>query len=165
MPMGGPWQNDVRELLRALEAAQRDLTALYERKRGALVEGASEELLSVARDEAALANRFHGLLSRREQILQAAEHSGRPKAETLLALVGSLSAADRGELEPLISEARQRSEILRRETWVQWIIAHRAHSHYSGMLELIAHSGGKPPTYDAKPGKETTGGALFDASA
>ncbi|MBT4865602.1 MAG: hypothetical protein HON53_10895 [Planctomycetaceae bacterium] len=164
MSMGGHLLNDLRELLRSLETAQRDFSALQDRKRTALVEGHSDDLLSIARDETTIGDRLRALLDQRGEILDAARKSGLPGADSLLGIAANLQPKDRDELEPRIQAARKQAEQIRRETWVQWIIAHRAYSHYSSLLDLIALSGKKSPTYEAKPSKETAGGAIFDAS-
>lgn len=164
MSMGGHLLSDVRELLRTLEAAQHDLSTLQDRKRTALVQGHSDELLKIARDETTIGNRLRALLSRRGEILDDARKSGLHGVDSLLGLAASLQPEDREDLEPRIKAARKQAEQIRRETWVQWIIAHRAYSHYTSLLELIALSGGESPTYEAKPSKETAGGAIFDAS-
>jgi len=162
--MGGHVLSDVRELLCALEAAQRDLSTLQDRKRTALVQGHSDELLTIAGDETTIGNRLRALLDRRGEILRDARKSGLHGADSLLALAENLPPKDREELEPRIKAARKQAAQIRRETWVQWIIAHRAYSHYTSLLELIALSGRKSPTYEAKSSNATVGGAIFDAS-
>ena len=162
--MGGQLKDDVRELLRGLEAAQRDLLLLQERKRTALSQGAGSDLLQIAREETVLSNRLRELVDRRALILNEARNRGAADTGSLAGFVATLPVADREDLQLRIEQVRTRAETIRRETWVQWIIAHRAYSHYSSMLELIAHSGAKSPTYEEQPMAESTGGALLDAS-
>lgn len=162
--MGGSLLDRVRELLRALETAQRDLSSLQDRKRAALTRGESSELLGIAREETILSNRLRDLLQQRSQILESARVAGAEDTGSLSSFVATLPPAEREELEPRVVQARRHAERIRRETWVQWIIAHRAYSHYSSLLELIAQSGSKSPTYDEKPVKHSSGGAIFDAS-
>jgi hypothetical protein len=45
---------------------------------------------------------------------------------------------------------------------VHWVVANRSIAQTSSLLELIAHRGDRPPTYD---GAATSGGTLLDTSA
>lgn len=162
--MGALLLDDVGQLLRGLEATQQELSALYREKRTALIRGRSDELMQIATAETALAERLRSLLGRRQQILAEARRAGVDGADSIQDLVGALGEDGGRELPNRIERARRRADDLRRETWIHWVIAHRAYSHYTQLVELIAHCGKKSPTYGRGANEETPGGAIFDAS-
>ena len=68
-------------------------------------------------------------------------------------------------MRPRIQAARRKSERIRRESWVQWVVSQRANTYYNELLELLAYSGKKAPVYSDKPGPPSGGGTILDASA
>ena len=161
--MGAQLLDEIRQFLHGLERAQEELSTLYAEKRTALIHGRSDDLMRIAQTESTLADTLKSLLDRRGQILDQARRSG-VDADSILTLVGAAGGDDRVVLEPRIQQLRRSADELRRETWIHWIIAHRAYSHYSELLELVAHSGKNSPTYDQKSNEASSGGAIFDAS-
>lgn len=161
--MGAQLLDEIRQFLHGLERAQQELSTLYAEKRTALVQGRNDDLMRIAQTESTLADTLKSLLGRRGQILDQAKSSG-VDANSILTLVGAVGGDDYVALEPRIEQLRRNADELRRETWIHWIIAHRAYSHYSELLELVAHSGKKSPTYDEKSKESSSGGAIFDAS-
>jgi hypothetical protein len=155
---------EILQFLRSLEATQEELAALFDRKRAALCAAQPQELIRLASVETELTERLQKLLLRRGRILQQAHKAGLASSslETLLA---QLDDNQTRELQPTVARARRRSHDLRRESWVQWVITHRACSHYSGLLEIIANCGEKQPTYSRNQRTDVQGGAILDASA
>lgn len=165
--MGGHLLRDVRQFLHALEALQRELSRLFVRKRQALSAPHPEQLLAIAEDEAALTAQLQELVARRSAILEQAREAGL-KVDSLADLVeASAEEGDRRRIAVRIQHAREQAELLRRESWIHWVIAHRTHKHYSDLLEIVAHAGRQAPTYNHKSGENhaSPGGALLDASA
>lgn len=162
--MGGELLNDVARFLTQLEFLQHQLQQLFDRKRSALSAGRAGELLDVARDEAALVERLQGLLARRETILAEAAAAGF-SAQTLADLLEQTDESGAEAVAFRIEAARQTSERLRRESWVQWIVAQRSYRQYAELLDLIAHRGRKSPTYGRPSADGHAAGALLDASA
>lgn len=153
--------DQIGQFLASLEATQTELSSLLEKKRAALVDARADELLRLSRIEADLTERLQGHLDSRRQILQQAEQSG-SAAESIRQLV----AESGGEhLEPRLQRAERLAETLRRESWIHWIISQRTCRHYCDLLELIAHCGEAAPTYGRSLSRQTTGGAILDASA
>lgn len=155
---------DVRGYLRALDDAQGELAALFERKQVALTVPRADELLQLAQAEAELVQRMQTLLAVRGRLLQQGAAAGLA-ADSLAGLVRRLPAAAAQELEPQIARARCLSARLRTESWTHWIIAQRATQHYTQILDLIAHCGQTSPTYSPTADTGGTGGAILDAAA
>jgi len=154
---------EIRQFLAALESTQNDMLSLFERKRAALHKAIPSELMQLAEPEAELASRMQRLLQHRGRILEAARQAGLPD-ESVQVLVGRIGSGT-GDLTPRIQRAKYKSDELRRESWVQWVITHRACSHYGNLLDIIANCGEKRPTYSQDQGHTTSGGAILDASA
>ena len=74
--MGGRLLNDVARLLADLEETQAAFTTLFQRKRTALKRPRPEELLDVAHEETALADRLQQHVARRAQLLHSAGRAG-----------------------------------------------------------------------------------------
>ena len=83
-----------------------------------------------------------------------------------MALVARIAGNLREQLESQIERIQELAKNLRRESWIQWIIAHRTCSHYSEIKNLIAHCGEKDPIYSRDQNEEQiiSGGAIQDAS-
>ena len=156
---------EVRQLLPELEATQSEFADLFVNKRQALVAARSAELLRIADSEAELANRLQAHLGRRQKILLQAKRAGLP-SDSIVELVARIAGDLREQLELQIERIRDAANSLRRESWIQWIIAHRTCSQYSEIKNLIAHCGEKDPIYSRDTNKEQnfSGGAILDAS-
>ncbi len=156
---------EVRQLLPELEATQSEFAELFVHKRQALIAARSEELLQLADSEAELAKRLHSHLGRRQKILLDAKHAGLP-SDSIVSLVARISGDLREQLESQIERIQEMANHLRRESWIQWIIAHRTCSLYSEIKNLIAHCGEKDPIYSRDKNEEQniSGGAILDAS-
>ena len=163
--MSIPLLEEVRQLLPELEATQSEFAHLFVNKRQALIAARSDDLLRLADSEAELANRLHAHLGRRQKILLQAKRAGLP-CDSIVALVARIAGDLREQLESQIERIRDMANSLRRESWIQWIIAHRTCSHYSEITNLIAHCGEKDPIYSRDKNEEQniSGGAILDAS-
>ncbi len=161
--MSAPLLNEVKQFLERLEATQEEFTQLFQRKRTALCQARTDELLQIAQSEASLAQRLQAALEHRQRILHDACQEGLP-SKSLSELAATLSGDERDQFESRIERARGMSDRIRQESWIHWIIAHRTYSHYTELLNLIANCGKKAPTYSQKPSKESTGGVILDAS-
>lgn len=163
--MSTPLLEEVRQLLPELEATQSEFADLFVNKRQALIAARSDELLQLADSEAELAKRLHAHLGRRQKILLQARRAGLP-SDSIVALVAHIAGDLQEQLESQIERIREMAKSLRRESWIQWIIAHRTCSLYSEIKNLIAHCGEKDPIYSRDKSKEQkiSGGAILDAS-
>jgi hypothetical protein len=153
----------VKEFLQALEPTQDELIVFFGKKRTALRAAQQVELVRLVDSEAELAKQMQRHLGRRQQILQQARQSGLP-SDSILTLVVAIGGDQREQLEQRIQRARTKSEKIRTESWIHWIVTQRALNHFSELLDLIAHCGRQAPTYSQGPSEETTGGAILDAS-
>jgi flagellar biosynthesis/type III secretory pathway chaperone len=156
--------HETRQFLRSLEAAQTELSQLFDQKRAALTHARADELERLAGSESDLLKRLQSLHALRGRILQRASRAGLPH-DTISHLVERIAGPELSQLRPKIQQARRQSERLRRESWIQWVIAQRAFHHYTGMLDLIANCGRQAATYTNGPAAPAvTGGALLDTS-
>lgn len=153
----------VDGFLRDLQTAQEDFRNLFREKRVALTAARADELQRLADRETSLAGRLRSLLGRRQQILQQARDEG--IAADSLAGLARQSGSDGDGLRRRIDRLKSVAENLRRDGWVQWIVAQRAFAHNSQLLDMVAHHGRKAPTYGDRGDAGGNGGALLDASA
>lgn len=161
--MGGGLFEDVARWLDLLEATQVALLDLFRRKKSTLTRLRVHELAEIAREECRLVEQLQRRLARRDELLAAAQRAGLPH-ESLTELVAAHEGPAAAELSDRIESARTRSETLRRESWVQWIVTQRSSRHFGELLELIAHRGEGAPTYDSRQ-SPANAGAFLDASA
>ena len=156
--------NRVKQFLKALETLQEATLGLFEQKRRAVTAADHDDMLRLADVEAELSQRMKAALGARREILLEARKSGHA-ADSIRELVTSIAGDERDALGVRIEASRQRSERIRRESWVQWVISQRANTYYNELLELIAYSGKKAPVYSDRPGAPMGGGTILDASA
>jgi len=154
---------EVRQFLHQLEPAQQQLLELFGEKRIALMSADSALLLQLSQREQTLSGRLRELLDVRRRILQKALKRRLP-SDSLRNLVRAVSHPTDETLLKRISRAEERSAKLRQESWIHWIISHRAFAYYTGLLDIIAHRGEKSPTYGRGPNRETAGGAILDTT-
>jgi len=162
--MGGRLLNEVARLLAELESTQGELQALFHRKKDVLRKPQPEALLEIAQEEAKLVERLQGHLSRREDVLKAAGQGGYV-GETLGTVVRAIGGEGAEALAERIERLQRDAEVIRRESWVQWIVTHRSFKQYTEMLELIANQGQRSPSYGGARHAQSGAGALLDASA
>lgn len=153
-------------ILNDLEPLQNQLLELYQQKSQALKQVDPVRIEQLAVIEEQLTNDLQFILLRRQQLLQTAEQQGLPSG-SLQELLPGLGAgiAISEPIAERIEIVQERSQKLRHESWVQWIVSQRSYQHYSQILELIAHAGQKVPTYSQGQNESGSGGAIFDASA
>lgn len=159
-----PWRDVV--LLRAVSAGiaeGRLLASRFPLPRENEPERTYDELLRLAESEAALAQQLQAAGDQRQRILQSAGRKGLP-CKSLSDLAHSIAGDEGGRLQSRIQRASGMSNRIRRESWIHWIIAHRACSHYTNLLNLIANCGKKAPTYSKESCEESRGGVILDAS-
>ena len=156
---------EVTSLLDRLEATQEELLALFNRKLVALTAAQADEIVKLAESETKLSDRLKQHLAERQRILQQAKERGLA-CRSVVDVVNAIGGRDRDAIKRRANDSRRRSAKLRQESWIHWIIAHRAIRHHSELLNLIAHCGEKAPTYDKTTGTEpSAGGAILDTSA
>lgn len=157
-------QGKLIAVLNDLEPIQKQLLTLYQEKSKALKQVDVERIEQFAVVEEALIRELQFVLLRRQQILQEAEQQGLPFG-SLQELLAGMGVPESAAIFQRIEESQERSQKLRHESWVQWIVSQRSYQHYSQILELIAHAGQKVPTYSRGQSESSTGGVIFDASA
>lgn len=150
----------IGDYVSRLETLQSELLALYRKKQAALATADMALLQQIEQPERAAADRLKALIAERQQMLIRAAQSGATNASLadLAAVVGCDS-----DLLHRIAKCRRRSATLRREGWVHWVVAKRSLAQNAALLDLIAHHGDSPPTYDRSA--TTRGGTLLDTTA
>lgn len=162
--MGGRLLNAVAHFLTLLEATQQELLKLFERKRAAIKQGHVSRILQLAEEESRLVQQLQQHLQVREELLQTGLQAGY-RVKSLTELVETITGGKTGELYSRLQRVRERSAELRRESWVQWIVAQRSYKQYADLLDLIAHRGETAPTYETQRSGGSGSGALLDTSA
>lgn len=157
--LAADFRASLSDYVSRLEAVQSELFALSRRKRTALATADVAVLQSLLAPETDLAKRLTTLRNERSQLLVRAGQYRAPNAS--LAELGIACGSDQ-ELQSRMARCRSRAAELRREGWVHWVVAQRSIAQTSSLLELIAHRGDRPPTYD---NATTNGGTLLDTSA
>jgi hypothetical protein len=158
--MAAGFRTGLADYVGRVEAVQSDLLALYRTKRAALATADSAGLLRLEAPERQAAERLQALVNERKQMLVRAAQFGFPDG-SLADLAGAVGCEQ--ALLDRIEGCKRRAAALRREGWVQWVVAKRSLAQAAELLELIAHRGGRPVTYDKS--SAAGGGALLDASA
>lgn len=161
--MAAHWIDAVERFLGACETLQEQHAALLLRKGAALAGADPPALLALAEEETGLVERLRNLLATRTRILQQAAKDGRP-AKSLRHLVDAAGEPVAPDLRARLLRASDRARAQRRESWVQWIVAHRSQAHFAHLVELVAHGGRSAPVYRAVGSVPGNGGALLDAS-
>jgi hypothetical protein len=154
---------EVTQFLTALEAAQEELLSVYKSRRAAMTAARAAQMQQLAEAESKITAELQKHLAERQRILEEAARNGYP-SDSVLSLVSAIAGSEREELEERIVRSRLRSEKIRKESWVQWIVSQRALLHYNEMLNLIAECGKRSPTYSREPNARSAGGAILDAS-
>lgn len=152
---------NIARFLDRLQSVQNELLELYESKRSALTRARASELNAIVERETVLSTQLEEILRERRRVLRAGRELGLPDG-SIAELVG---AFQNPAMEARVADARQRTERLRREGWVHWIIAQRAYKHCTAVIDLVAHRGERAVTYSPQPDTGGTGGAILDASA
>lgn len=163
--MSGRLRGELQNYLTTLEQTQTELVELYQQKRTAMRHRQAEVLASIAEPEQKLTQQLQQHLTRREEILRHARLQGH-SAGTLSELADILDGMEVTDppLPAQVARVRQHADRIRRECWMQWIIAHRTLNQFGDLLDLIAHCGKTNPTYNQRPSEETGGGAILDTS-
>ena len=116
------------------------------------------------KSEAELSKELTQHLQWRRRILAQARERGLPSG-SLHDLANAVANDERSDLLARIARCRSTAAKLRRESWIQWVVAQRAYSQHAELLDLIAHWGQRALTYGRESSQTTPGGLLLDASA
>lgn len=158
--MAVTFRSGLGDYVTRLEAVQAEMISIQRRKRVALAAADAEALRSLEPVERDSADRLKALVTERQQMLTRAAQFRSP-CTTLTDLAESVGCETR--VTDRMRACRRRASALRRESWVHWIVAKRSLAQTATLLDLIAHRGDAPATYDKPTG--AAGGALLDASA
>lgn len=158
--MAAGFRAGLGDYVSRVEAVQAELLTLYRRKRVALATADAAALRDLETPERGAADRLKALVVERQQMLVRAGQFQLPHS-TLVDLAGAVGCDP--AIAARIAACRRRAAAIRREGWVHWVVAKRSLAQTAALLDLIAHRGAPPATYD-KP-TTTAGGSLLDASA
>ena len=156
--------SELDAYLTDLEKVQADLAQLLDEKGHALQTIDQEALGRLSPREGQLTQKLEGLLAVRRQMLKRAGPEA-VRQDSLAALVAGRAGAGPADCLERMDRARESARQLRRQSWVQWIVAHRSCRFYTEMLDLIAYGGQAVPTYGEGSTATPSGGALLDAHA
>jgi len=163
--MPSPSLSELNRVLSIIESLQQQLTDLFATKITLLRDAQGDELHRLAAQEETLVHRLRQALDERRQMLDRARRGGLD-VQTLTELAAALGGDP--ALQTRLDQAQLRALHLQQESWVHWIIAHRCYSHYTEVLDLIAHGGEAAPAYtrfaNRTSAANTPGGAVLDAS-
>lgn len=155
---------EVRRFLAGLEIIQQQFATHLEQKTIALKSADRPQLLQLAEVEKTLVAQLQQHLMVRGDILQRAKQFGLP-ADSLEKLTESIAGTEWESFKESIDRARTMTQLLRRQSWIHWVMAHRAFTNYGELLSLIANGGQGSLTYDDQTTRSSTrGGTLLDAS-
>jgi hypothetical protein len=157
--MSPEFLDDCTRLVNSLEDAQRDLLQTLQLKRRALVAADAAELQRLGGHAAAAIHRCQELSAWRSRLIRSVSATGRSTLSEILAT----SVTPRAEtLRGRLVIIQQRFAELRREAWIQWIVAQRSGGYLTEVLDLIAGQGRAAIVYGevARPGA-----AVLDAAA
>jgi len=121
-------------------------------------------LVRLIDEELKLTRLLQDCLSRRTSMINQVEKLG-VKVNSLTEVIQVIAGAKKNQLLQSVQRIEEGSQKIRKESWVHWIIAHRAHNHYTELLDIIAQCGEKPATYSPEDKLSSKGGALLDTSA
>lgn len=142
-----------------VEAVQTELLTLYRHKRVALAAADAAALRDLEVPERGAAERLKTLVAERQQMLVRAGQFQLPQG-SLADLAGAVGCDP--AVVARIASCRRRAAAIRREGWVHWVVAKRSLAQTAALLDLIAHRGAPPTTYEKAVA--AAGGALLDAS-
>jgi hypothetical protein len=154
---------ELERFAAALIETQRELLDILRRKRTALSASDLDALEALRMPESDAAQRLQSLVAWRTKLLEASRLAGKTH-NTLIDLAQSLRDGRTPELVSALQSARTLATELQRESWVHWVITNRCCHFYGQLLELIAHGGKKPPTYQSSDWVRR-GGVVLNASA
>jgi|GEM_PF-3925374 len=155
---------EIRRLLVAFRSVQKRLFSIYAQKNRAMRTSNLEILNRSLVEENRCHIEFQNLMRVRKDLITRANPLA-PGAKTLEELVELIGEEDRDELLGKVKILKTSTANLRSQSWGHWIIARRGFQHYSQILELIANSGKKSPTYERTNRHVHSGGAILDTSA
>ncbi|MBA3315844.1 MAG: flagellar export chaperone FlgN [Planctomycetota bacterium] len=154
------FRTSLGDYVARLESLQSELLTLYRKKHAALAAADIASIQQTERPERAAADRLKAMTVERHQLLMRAgqfDASNGSLAEVAIAV-----GCD-AELHERIEKCRRRSTTLRREGWVHWVVAKRSLAQNAALIDLIAHHGNRPPTYEKSVSH--SGGTLLDTTA
>lgn len=156
---------ELERFAAALIEAQQALLEILRRKRKALASSDLAALAALESPETAAAQKLQTLVAWRARILDIAQRAGK-KFENLSDLAQSLTGPQKAKVVAALEAARALAAELQQESWIHWVITNRCCNFYGEVLELIAHGGKKPPTYQSSNTDWVQrGGAVLNASA
>ena len=114
--------DDLKQLVSAIETTQQLLRELFTKKLGALIDARPDEILQLVKSEAELSKELTQHLQWRRRILAQARERGLPSG-SLHDLANAVANDERSDLLARIARCRSTAAKLRRESWIQWVVA------------------------------------------
>ncbi len=161
--MATNWESELAALLNDLMSVQDELLAFLSEKRQLLVQMDVARLDELESAGEQLIVRLQSCHDRRGELLAKAASESRP-SDSLRTLAKSLPAAQRAHVESRVSEAAKRAQLLKHQSFANWVFVQRSLIHLARLLEIIATGGKSEPTY-GRVEHLRSGGSLVDQAA
>ena len=155
---------EIEQFLASLESTQKKMLALCEEKTVLLRQGKMKEIVELSNREAILTREMQLLLTTRQRLIDIACSLGDPVV-SIEEIVLQIDDDSAHRLLQRIQLSKERSHIIRRESWVHWIIAQKSCQHYSELIDIIAHCGKQAPSYAEGILEDRSGSPLLDTTA
>jgi hypothetical protein len=156
------WESALTRLLDDLLDTQQEMLQILDRKRTAMVRRDLEQIRALQPLEDQLCQQLTACQERRNELLAMAKAANLPDGN-LDELSRSVPLQQELGVRQKLSNASQRTILLRHQSLTNWIIAQRNLLHISQLLENITTGGQMAPTY----GRSTrvAGGFMLDQDA
>ncbi len=155
---------EIDQFLSSLMLKQGEMIKLCEQKTVFLREGKMTQLTELSQREAVFIREMQLLLTTRQRLIDMASDSGN-RMESLEEIVSTIEDNRTKNLLQRMDKSKELSAIIRRETWVHWIIAQKSSQHYGELIDIIAHCGNQAPSYAEGLLEDRSGSPLLDTTA
>lgn len=156
------WEAAITQLLDELLQTQHAMLQLLNEKRRAMVKRDLLAIRDLQPEEERLCSQLQRCQERREELLAHARAAQLPGDD--LRVLSRHVTPQAGNVNDKLSEATNRSILLKHQSLTNWIIAQRNLLHISQMLEIITSGGSAMPTYGKNSGNRG-GGFVLDQEA
>ncbi|WP_459556068.1 flagellar export chaperone FlgN [Lacunimicrobium album] len=143
---------------------QKELLALYVRKKADLTAAQFETMSGVISQEQGLLTRYAQQHQQREKILELLRRLD-PQTASLTSWLKACPMVEASDVLARVQQVHAYNLQLRENCWSMWILANRSQQVYGEMVELITFAGKKAPTYDQDFSSRHSASSFLDASA
>lgn len=158
------WRS-VQQVIEQIRAVQRAFIAILAQQRSALRAGDSRKLEAILKAETECLDLLQAAAAEREALLRH-PFAVAGRFRSLRQLIEAVQPPGWEARLLVADEIDRASREIQQQSWAIWVLAHRAHHHYSEVLELIARGGEQAVTYgDRSEPAPRSRAAMLDACA